>query len=167
MYRSGDRPDQAGRWTVATRSDSRLGILGREVCLRLLATDEIGRLAVVVANTPLVVPVDYALDGEAVVFRTDPGTKFGKGPRSRASFEVDSFDRHGAPAGGWSRTGAWRRSRASTRPRSSACDGSRLIRGPGARRRTGCARSLVPMASPSDPSHQAEARTSTSRAHRT
>jgi len=85
---------------MATRSDSRLEILGREESMRLLATDSIGRLAVVVANTPLVVPVNYALDGDAVVFRTDPGTKFDKGPRARASFEVDSFDR--TERTGWS-----------------------------------------------------------------
>jgi hypothetical protein len=36
--------------------------------------------------------VNYALDGEAVVFRTDPGSKLDHGPRARASFEVDSFD---------------------------------------------------------------------------
>jgi hypothetical protein len=85
---------------MATRSDNRLEILGREESTRLLATDSIGRLAVVVANTPLVVPVNYALDGEAVVFRTDPGTKFDKGSRARASFEVDSFDR--TERTGWS-----------------------------------------------------------------
>jgi uncharacterized protein len=85
---------------MRTRSDNRLEILGRDECLRLLATDDIGRLAVVVANTPLVVPVNYALDGDAVVFRTDPGTKFDQGPRARASFEVDSFDRR--ERRGWS-----------------------------------------------------------------
>jgi nitroimidazol reductase NimA-like FMN-containing flavoprotein (pyridoxamine 5'-phosphate oxidase superfamily) len=85
---------------MGTRTDNRLEILGRDECLRLLATDDIGRLAVVVANTPLVVPVNYALDGDAVVFRTDPGAKFDKGPRARASFEVDSFDRR--ERRGWS-----------------------------------------------------------------
>jgi nitroimidazol reductase NimA-like FMN-containing flavoprotein (pyridoxamine 5'-phosphate oxidase superfamily) len=58
-----------------------------------LASDEIGRLAVVAGNTAIVLPVNYALDGETVVFRTDPGTKLDHGPRARASFEVDSFDR--------------------------------------------------------------------------
>lgn len=85
---------------MATRSESGIEILGRQECLGLLATDEIGRLAVVVANTPLVMPVNYALDDETVVFRTDPGTKFDQGPRARASFEVDSFDR--ARRTGWS-----------------------------------------------------------------
>jgi nitroimidazol reductase NimA-like FMN-containing flavoprotein (pyridoxamine 5'-phosphate oxidase superfamily) len=64
--------------------------IGREECLRLLAGDEIGRLAVVAGKTPIVTPVNYALDGESVVFRTDPGTKLDQGPRARAGFEVDA-----------------------------------------------------------------------------
>ena len=72
----------------------RIGEIPRDECWRLLATSaEIGRLAVIVGNTPIVLPVNYALDGETVVFRTDPGTKLTHGPRARASFEVDCFDR--------------------------------------------------------------------------
>lgn len=78
----------------------RLQVMDRDECLGLLAGDEIGRLAVVVGNTAIVLPVNYALDGETVVFRTDPGTKLDHGPRARASFEVDSFDR--ARRTGWS-----------------------------------------------------------------
>ena len=74
--------------------------IGREECLRLLASDQIGRLAVMAGNTPIVTPVNYALDGESVVFRTDPGTKLDHGPRARASFEVDAFDRERRT--GWS-----------------------------------------------------------------
>lgn len=70
-----------------------MSVIERDECLRLLAGDEIGRLAVVAGNTAIVVPVNYALDGDTVVFRTDPGTKLDDGPRARASFEVDSFDR--------------------------------------------------------------------------
>ena len=75
--------------------DARTGVehLTREDCLQLLAEDEIGRLAVIDVDTPAIFPVNYMLDGETVVFRTDPGTKFDKGPRSRATFEIDSFDR--------------------------------------------------------------------------
>lgn len=74
--------------------------MDRGECLSLLAGDEIGRLAFVAGNTAIVLPVNYALDGEAVVFRTDPGTKLDHGPRARASFEVDSFDRRRRT--GWS-----------------------------------------------------------------
>jgi nitroimidazol reductase NimA-like FMN-containing flavoprotein (pyridoxamine 5'-phosphate oxidase superfamily) len=73
--------------------NSRLNRIQRDECLRLLASDEIGRLAIVAGNTAVVLPVNYALDGKTVVFRTDPGTKLDHGPRARASFEVDSFDR--------------------------------------------------------------------------
>jgi nitroimidazol reductase NimA-like FMN-containing flavoprotein (pyridoxamine 5'-phosphate oxidase superfamily) len=78
----------------------RLEVIQRDECLRLLAGDEIGRLAVISGNTPIVLPVNYALDGETVVFRTDSGTKLDRGPRARASFEVDRFDRQRRT--GWS-----------------------------------------------------------------
>ena len=81
-------------------SVSQLRVLDRDQCLRLLANDEIGRLAVIAGNAPAIFPVNYALDGDTVVFRTDPGTKLDHGPRARASFEVDSFDR--TRRAGWS-----------------------------------------------------------------
>jgi uncharacterized protein len=77
-----------------------LEVIERDECLRLLADDEIGRLAVIAGNTPVILPVNYALDGDSVVFRTDPGTKLDHGPRARASFEVDRFDRERRT--GWS-----------------------------------------------------------------
>jgi uncharacterized protein len=81
-------------------------VLDRDECLCLLAKDEIGRLAVIAGNTPVVFPVNYALDGDTIVFRTDPGTKLDHGPRARASFEVDSFDR--TRRTGWSVVAAGR-----------------------------------------------------------
>jgi uncharacterized protein len=78
----------------------RVEVLDRETCLELLAADDIGRLAVVAGGAPLVVPVNYALDGEAVVFRTDPGAELDQGPRARAAFEIDRFDRERRT--GWS-----------------------------------------------------------------
>lgn len=74
--------------------------IDRQECLRLLQTDTIGRLAVLDGSAPMILPVNYALDGEDVVFRTDPGLKLDAGPRSRASFEVDAFDR--STRSGWS-----------------------------------------------------------------
>jgi nitroimidazol reductase NimA-like FMN-containing flavoprotein (pyridoxamine 5'-phosphate oxidase superfamily) len=81
-------------------STSALQVLDRDQCRRLLATDDVGRLAVIAGNTAVIFPVNYALDGDTIVFRTDPGTKLEHGPRARASFEVDSFD-HTRRAG-WS-----------------------------------------------------------------
>lgn len=62
-----------------------------EECLRLLASEEVGRLAVVLAGQPRVFPVNYALDGDAVVFRTAPGSKLEAISRSLVAFEVDRF----------------------------------------------------------------------------
>jgi len=81
-------------------STSPLQVLDHDQCLRLLANEEIGRLAVIAGNTPAIFPVNYALDGATIVFRTDPGTKLDHGPRARASFEIDSFDH--ARRAGWS-----------------------------------------------------------------
>ena len=82
--------------------DGRTGMerLTTEECLALLATDEIGRLGLVDFGTPVVLPVNYALDGDAIVFRTDPGTKLSRGQGARACFEVDAFDR--SRRSGWS-----------------------------------------------------------------
>lgn len=62
-------------------------------CLRRLAAEEVGRLAIVVADRPAIYPVNYALDGDSIVIRTGFGTKLQHGRRSAASFEIDSLDR--------------------------------------------------------------------------
>jgi nitroimidazol reductase NimA-like FMN-containing flavoprotein (pyridoxamine 5'-phosphate oxidase superfamily) len=77
-----------------------LEMLDHDACLRLLADDEVGRLAVVAGGVPLILPVNYRLDGEAIVFRSDPGTKLDQAPRAHAAFEIDAFDR--AERTGWS-----------------------------------------------------------------
>lgn len=82
--------------------DARTGLerLDRRECLRLLAADDIGRLAVIAGGAPAIFPVNYALDGETIVFRSDAGTKLDWGPRARACFEIDGFDR--PRRAGWS-----------------------------------------------------------------
>ena len=68
--------------------------LSREESLALVATLEIGRVAVCQpGEAPLVVPVNYVLDGEVVVFRTDPGTKLAALVTGQpVSFQVDLVD---------------------------------------------------------------------------
>ena len=78
---------------------SGIEILDSDECRRLLAQDEIGRLAVVIGATPMILPVNYALDGDAIVFRTMPGSRLDVG-QGHAAFEVDNFDR--ASKSGWS-----------------------------------------------------------------
>lgn len=79
-----------------------LATLTRDECLRLLASHEVGRLAVVEGpqHQPLVFPVNYVLDGEAVVIRTATGTKLYAAGRAPVAFEVDDIDRQHRT--GWS-----------------------------------------------------------------
>jgi len=58
----------------------------------------VGRLAITLAGEPLLFPLNYALDGDAVVFRTEVGTKLSGIARSLVTFEVDHV---GADGLGW------------------------------------------------------------------
>jgi uncharacterized protein len=70
-----------------------LEMLDRAECLRLLAGPHLGRVALVERDIPLVFPVNYALDGESVVFRTAVGTKLDQAGRGSAmAFEIDHAD---------------------------------------------------------------------------
>lgn len=69
-------------------------------CWRLLATQPVGRVAVIVGRYPLVFPVNYVLDGRHIVFRTGIGTKLWAIDRSNVTFEVDELDLVGRT--GWS-----------------------------------------------------------------
>jgi nitroimidazol reductase NimA-like FMN-containing flavoprotein (pyridoxamine 5'-phosphate oxidase superfamily) len=77
-----------------------LSTLPRDECLQLLASQELGRLAVVDDGQPLIFPVNFALDGDLVVFRADPGTKLAAASLGLVAFEVDAVD--AAAHTGWS-----------------------------------------------------------------
>jgi nitroimidazol reductase NimA-like FMN-containing flavoprotein (pyridoxamine 5'-phosphate oxidase superfamily) len=67
--------------------------LTREECIKLLRTQPVGRFAVAQGEAPPhVVPVNYILDGENVVFRSGPGTKLALVAGGVVSFQVDSID---------------------------------------------------------------------------
>jgi uncharacterized protein len=84
----------------ALHAEATLEEIPREECLALLATEEVGRLAVNWATGPLVVPVNFVLDGETIVFRSGPGTKLRALAGRPVGFQVDHFD--GARRVGWS-----------------------------------------------------------------
>ena len=72
---------------------SSLDELSREECFELVAGHSIGRLAVAApGEPPHVVPLNYVLDAEVVVFRTDPGLKVEVARQHPVSFQVDYFD---------------------------------------------------------------------------
>ncbi len=82
------------------RSHSGMEIIPRRDCLRLLAGQRIGRLGFVVDGQPMVLPVNYTLQGSSVVFRTGEGSKLGAATGRRVAFEVDEVDAD--TMGGWS-----------------------------------------------------------------
>lgn len=78
-----------------------LELLDRHECLALLARSSLGRIAVVGdGERPLIFPVNFALDGESIVFRTDPGTKLRRATHGWVAFECDGVD--GVYHTGWS-----------------------------------------------------------------
>jgi uncharacterized protein len=78
-----------------------LEVLERHECLRLLAFQPVGRVAVVMEPWPMIFPVNYALDGDSIVFRTDEGSKLaGASSGFHMSFEIDGIDDAGRR--GWS-----------------------------------------------------------------
>jgi hypothetical protein len=77
-----------------------LEIIERDECLRLMMTEEVGRVAFVHGGVAEVLPVNYVLDGDAVVFATAPGAKLTSAERGPVTFEVDRVDR--ATRSGWS-----------------------------------------------------------------
>lgn len=67
--------------------------LPRDECLQLVASLSIGRIAVARHDQPpLVVPVNYVLDGDVIVFRSDRGTKLFALREQPISFQVDFVD---------------------------------------------------------------------------
>jgi nitroimidazol reductase NimA-like FMN-containing flavoprotein (pyridoxamine 5'-phosphate oxidase superfamily) len=74
--------------------------LSADECWRLLGTQQVGRIAVVVGHYPLVFPVNYAVADGVILFRTGAGTKLWAIHRSNVTVEVDEFD--SVQRSGWS-----------------------------------------------------------------
>lgn len=66
--------------------------LTEEECLARLATEQVGRLAVVVGHYPQVFCVNYRVADRTVVLRTHPGTMLFAAEHAKVGFEVDHLD---------------------------------------------------------------------------
>ena len=74
-----------------TRSGRALIQMSREECLKHMERhpSHVGRIALA-GPRPMIFPVNYVLDGDSIVFRTDPGTKFHAAVhKAFVAFEVD------------------------------------------------------------------------------
>ncbi|WP_440073572.1 pyridoxamine 5'-phosphate oxidase family protein [Streptosporangium sp. OZ121] len=81
--------------------------LDRDECLRLITPGGVGRIAFEEIDGPVILPVNYALHGNSVIFRTafggplDDALRTGvQGVESKVAFEVDRIDDAGRE--GWS-----------------------------------------------------------------
>jgi nitroimidazol reductase NimA-like FMN-containing flavoprotein (pyridoxamine 5'-phosphate oxidase superfamily) len=76
-------------------TQKRFETLTRLECLDLLRENHLGRLAFLerVGVVPLITPVNYLLDQDTVVFRTDPGSKLVAAVRGApVAFEIDGAE---------------------------------------------------------------------------
>ncbi len=67
-------------------------MLPRPECFRLLSSQTVGRLGFLVGDQPLVLPVNFAVVRDVVVFRTGRGSKLAAAVGTKVSFEVDEVD---------------------------------------------------------------------------
>jgi nitroimidazol reductase NimA-like FMN-containing flavoprotein (pyridoxamine 5'-phosphate oxidase superfamily) len=93
--RTGQPPGQG-----APSSRPVLQTLTAAECYDLLSPGGVGRVAFTTADGPAVLPVNYAMAGQTVIFRTAPDTLLAGYLNGPAGFEVDRLD--GALSQGWS-----------------------------------------------------------------
>ena len=67
-------------------------VLEYKDCRELLAGEQVGRVAVIVDGAPDIFPVNYGVDGNGIVFRTNPGRKMRGLTAGEVAFEVDHLD---------------------------------------------------------------------------
>jgi len=76
-------------------SSAQLEELSQEACLTRLRLGNIGRIAFVVADNPVILPVNYRLaeppSGPLLAVRTRPGNVIDQAP-TNVAFEIDSID---------------------------------------------------------------------------
>ena len=72
-----------------------LTVLEEDECRRLLDEEPVGRVAFVRHGQPLVMPVNFTVDRDTIVFRTSEGSKLDVAEREAGvavSFECDDYD---------------------------------------------------------------------------
>lgn len=83
-----------------TESKAELEEIPEAECLVILDQHNLGRIAIVVDGQPQIFPVNYAVSGRIIAFRTASGSKLAHAPTSKVSFEIDEYD--SSVGAGWS-----------------------------------------------------------------
>jgi nitroimidazol reductase NimA-like FMN-containing flavoprotein (pyridoxamine 5'-phosphate oxidase superfamily) len=97
VIRETERWEQRDRLRPGARADGPghlLDAVDADECWDLLATQPIGRVSFTAqGGLPVIVPVNYAVDGETIVFRTGRGPKLTAATRGEVvAFEADEID---------------------------------------------------------------------------
>jgi nitroimidazol reductase NimA-like FMN-containing flavoprotein (pyridoxamine 5'-phosphate oxidase superfamily) len=83
------------------RDAAGLEVLSRDESLALLASVPVGRVVFTDRALPAILPVNYVVDDDTVVFQTGAGSKLAAATREAVvAFEADSFDEDARS--GWS-----------------------------------------------------------------
>jgi nitroimidazol reductase NimA-like FMN-containing flavoprotein (pyridoxamine 5'-phosphate oxidase superfamily) len=70
-----------------------LEVLPFDSCLSLLAAVSVGRVGFVADGEVFVLPVNFVMDGQSVVFRTASGSKMASAEdKTEMAFEADNYD---------------------------------------------------------------------------
>ena len=85
---------------MSTQETTDVEVLSTSECWALLRDSAVGRLAVTVAGSPDIFPVNPIVDHGTIVFRTSAGTKLAATKSKDVAFEVDGYDTETARA--WS-----------------------------------------------------------------
>lgn len=81
--------------------ETRIGALSRAECSERLASRNVGRIAITADDLPAIVPVNYAMSGDTIVFRTTSGGMLARAcDDAVVAFEVDELATDGS--WGWS-----------------------------------------------------------------
>lgn len=73
-------------------AQSGMELIPRQECLRLLTSQKVGRLGFIVGDQPMVLPINFAVQGDVVVFRTGEGSKLEAALLAKVALEVDDID---------------------------------------------------------------------------
>ena len=80
-------------WWSLTQRGGRVERLDPTECRRLLTSTTVGRLGYSTANGPRIVPMNFTVVGECLIFRTTPQTEAGRCANgTQVAFEVDQVD---------------------------------------------------------------------------
>ena len=91
-------PQRGGSLADAPRGDGRRTfdpepeVLDEHTCFFLLQSRNLGRIAFNIDAQPEIFPVNYAMEGRIVVFRSGLGKKLDGVTRTPVAFEVDSWE---------------------------------------------------------------------------